>query len=276
LKIGINTPNFGNYCNARLMAELAHEAEDSGWDGFFIWDHVGAAWPPPIADPWILLAAMGMSTNRITLGPIVTPIPRRRPSKLARETVTIDHLTDGRLVLGVGIGSDMGHEYSCFGEPTDDKLHGEMLDEGLDVLMGLWSGEEFSYQGKHYTVDGARFLPTPVQQPRIPIWVAGVWPNKKPFRRAARWDGVCPMGKDGPMTPDDFRYMLAFIREYRTSDAPFDVIHGSDTPGKDPAEDAAIMAPYAEAGVTWWCESFNWEHTIEQVRERVRKGPPRV
>lgn len=275
MKFAINTPNFGDYSDPRLMADLAREADDSGWDGFFIWDHVGAAWPPPIADPWILLAAMGMATTRIKLAPLVTPIPRRRPWKLARETATLDHLTQGRLILGAGIGSDMGREFSCFNEPTDDKLHGEMLDEGLTVLTGLWSGEPFDFEGKHYKITDARFLPKPVQQPRIPIWVAGVWPNKKPFRRAAQWDGVCPMGKDGPMTPDNFRDMIAYINEHRTTGTPFDVIHCSDTPGKDPALDAAIIAPYAEAGVTWWGESFNWEHSIEHVRARIRKGPPK-
>jgi alkanesulfonate monooxygenase SsuD/methylene tetrahydromethanopterin reductase-like flavin-dependent oxidoreductase (luciferase family) len=260
------------------MAELAHEAEESGWDGFFIWDHIGAAWPPPVADPWILMAAMAMTTNRIKIGPIVTPVPRRRPSKLARETVTLDHLSNGRLVFGVGIGSDSGQEYSCFGEATDDKLHAEMLDEGLEVLTGLWSGETFSYDGKHYQVNEARFLPRPVQQPRIPIWVAGVWPNKKPFRRAARWDGICPIGTggDGTLTPEDYREMLVYMKQNRQSDAPFDVLAYGHTTGEDRAADADAVGPFAEAGVTWWQEGFDWTHSVEQVRDRIRKGPPGV
>ncbi len=276
MRFAINTPNFGDFANPHLVAELAHEAEDSGWDGYFLWDHIGADWPDAVADPWIELAAMALSTSRILIGPIVTPMPRRRPQKLARETVTLDHLSNGRLVLGVGIGSDSGREYSCYSELPDDKLHGEMLDEGLEVLTRMWSGEKFSYEGQHYSITNAHFLPRPRQQPRIPIWVAGVWPNKKPFRRAAQWDGVCPMGRDGVMTPDDFRDMLAYIEEYRTSDAPFDVVRGARTPGKDAGEDAAIVAPYAEAGVTWWSEGFDWNDTLEAVRARIHTGPPQL
>jgi alkanesulfonate monooxygenase SsuD/methylene tetrahydromethanopterin reductase-like flavin-dependent oxidoreductase (luciferase family) len=276
MRFAINTPNFGVYSDPLLMSELAHDAEEAGWDGFFLWDHIGAGWTEPISDPWVMLAAMGMSTRRIKLGPIVTPLPRRRPWKLAREAVTLDHLTGGRVVLGAGIGSDLGKEFSCFNESTDDRLHAEMLDEGLEVLVKLWSGEKFSYAGKHYRLEDALFLPTPVQQPRIPVWVAGLWPNKRPFRRAALWDGVCPIGRDGAMTPDDFKDMISYVREHRTSDAPFEVMHGSKTPGKDPAEDAALVAPYAEAGVTWWSEGFDWTNPLPAVRERIRKGPPRI
>ena len=125
MHFAINTPNFDLYSDARLLAELAHEAEEAGWDGFFVWDHIGAGpeWPAPIADPWVALVAMAMTTRRIKIGPIVTPLPRRRPWKVAREAVTLDHLSQGRLILGVGIGSDQGREFSCFGEATDDKLH---------------------------------------------------------------------------------------------------------------------------------------------------------
>src|SRR5262249_4368953 len=152
----------------------------------------------------------------------------------------------GRLVLGVGTGSDSGQEYSCFGEPPDDKTHGEMLDEALEVLMGLWSGETFSYEGKHYQVNEAKFLPRPVQQPRIPVWVAGVWPHKKPFRRAALWDGVCPigLGGDDSLTPDDFREMLAYIKQFRESDEPFEVLSYGHTTGTDHAADSETVRPF--------------------------------
>src|SRR5438874_5033871 len=146
-----------------------------------------------MADPWVALTAMAMATSHIKLGPIVTPLPQRRPWKLARECVTLDHLSQGRLILGVGLGSDsFFKEYSTYGESPDDKLHGAMLDEGLAVLTGLWRGEPFTHHGAHYTVDGAHFLPRPLQQPRIPIWLAGIWPHPRPFRRAAKWDGVVP------------------------------------------------------------------------------------
>ncbi|MDQ3855980.1 MAG: LLM class flavin-dependent oxidoreductase, partial [Chloroflexota bacterium] len=265
---------FGLYSDPRLMADLAREAEESGWDGYFIWDHIGAAWPPPIADPWIVLTAIAMTTGRIKLGPMVTALPRRRPWKVAREAVTLDHLSGGRLILAVGLGSDVGQEYSCFDESTDDRLHAEMLDEGLEVLKGLWSGETFSYEGRHYRINGARFLPTPVQQPRIPIWVAGTWPIRKPFRRAARWDGVCPIGRDGEMTPEDFREMVAYIQEHRAGDGPFEVVASGRTTGTDRKRDGETVAAYAEAGATWWQEGFDWNHTLEQVRERIHNGPP--
>ncbi len=275
MRFAINVPNFGEYSDGRALAELAHEAEDAGWDGFFLWDHIGADWPAPVADPWVLLAAMAMTTQRIRLGTLVTPLPRRRPWKLARETATLDQLSGGRLILGVGIGSDFGREYSAFGEAADAKLHGAMLDEGLDVLAGLWRGEPFSYSGQHYTVREARFRPTPTQTPRIPIWVAGMWPNKAPFRRAARWDGVVPMRADEqPMTPDDIRAMLAYIHDHRTSADPFEVPLAGFTGHEDPAAATAKLDAYAAAGVTWWEEGFLPGDTVAAVRERIHAGPP--
>src|SRR5579862_3268663 len=177
MQYAIDLPLFGPFSHPFLVADLAHEAEDAGWDGFFVWDHLNyklASSPEPlaIADPWILLAAMALRTRSIKLGPMVTPLPRRRPWKLARETVTLDHLSGGRLVLGVGLGSDDDGEYHDFGEPTDPRVHGGKLDEGLAILTRLWSGKQISYQGQHYQLAPVQFRPTPLQQPRIPIWVA--------------------------------------------------------------------------------------------------------
>jgi alkanesulfonate monooxygenase SsuD/methylene tetrahydromethanopterin reductase-like flavin-dependent oxidoreductase (luciferase family) len=280
VRFAIDTPNFGDYSDPRLMAEMARETEEAGWDGFFIWDHMLWTSPDnfPVADPYVTLAAMAASTSRITLGPMITPVARRRPWKLAREAVTLDHLSGGRFVLGVGIGGDWFGDYSRFGEPPDDKSHAEMLDEGLDVLAGLWSGEPFSYEGKHYKINDAQFLPRPVQQPRIPIWVAGRWPNKKPFQRAARWDGVYPLSPEDEtrLSPDDFRSMIAYINEQRESNEPFEVLHAGRTDGDDIAKDRDLVQPYAEAGVTWWVEDFNWEDSPALVRERIRKGPPEL
>lgn len=273
-----NVPNFGHFGDARLLAELAHEAEEAGWDGFFIWDHIGSGpdWPDPFADPWIALTAMALATSRIKLGPLVTPLPRRRPWKVARESVTLDRLSNGRLILGVGIGTDRVREFSCFGEDGADRPHGEMLDEGLEVLTRLWSGEPFSFQGQHYQLTDACFLPTPLQQPRIPIWLAAAWPNKKPFRRAARWDGVSPIMWDRQLTAQDYREIVAYLRTQRTGDAPFDIIAAGNTSGTDKEQDRAMLAPFAEAGVTWWQEGFVASHSPELVRARIRLGPPRI
>lgn len=273
MRFALDIPNFGDYSNPRLLAELAREAEIAGWDGFFLWDHIGAGWAFPIGDPWIALAAMATATDRIKLGTLVTPLPRRRPWKLARETVTLDHLSHGRLILGVGIGSDSEKEYSCFGEIGDDRLHGAMLDEGLDVLVGLWSGEPFSYSGKYYTIQQAHFVPTPVQSPRIPIWVADVWPHKRPLRRAAAWDGIVPFAIDRALTPDEIHSIVSYTRERRVRAEPFDVACGF--PDFDKNLTADSLQAYAQAGVTWWLECSSWNHSLAQVRERIRRGPPR-
>jgi alkanesulfonate monooxygenase SsuD/methylene tetrahydromethanopterin reductase-like flavin-dependent oxidoreductase (luciferase family) len=273
MRFAIDTPNFGDYSEPRLLTELAREAEIAGWDGFFLWDHIGASWPVPICDPWIALAAMAMATERIKLGTLVTPLPRRRPWKLARETVTLDHLSHGRLILGVGIGSDNVKEYSCFGEADDDRLHGAMLDEGLDILLGLWSGEPFSYSGKYYSIEQAHFQPPPVQSPRIPIWVADVWPHKRPLRRAADWDGIVPFAIDRALTPDEIHSMVSSIRERRVRAESFDVAFGFPDFEKNLTPDC--LQAYTQAGVTWWLECSSWNHSLADVRERIRRGPPR-
>jgi alkanesulfonate monooxygenase SsuD/methylene tetrahydromethanopterin reductase-like flavin-dependent oxidoreductase (luciferase family) len=262
------------------VAGLAHEAEEAGWDGFFVWDHLnyhqaGLPQPVAIADPWMLLAAVALRTRYIKLGTMVTPVPRRRPWMLARETVTLDHLSGGRLILGVGLGTNFFGEYQNFGEPTDERVHGKMLDEGLAVLMGLWSGEEFSYQGQYYRLSRGQFLPKPLQQPRIPIWVAGNWPHTKPFRRAAQFDGVFPQRLSHALTPEDFREILASIQARRTAATPFDVVASGSTGGQDPAQYRARVAAFARAGATWWVEGFDPLETFEQVRQRIHQGPPR-
>ena len=279
MKYAFDIPQFGVYANPRLLAQLAHEAEDAGWDAFFLWDHIQVGWPDPVADPWIALAAMAMATSRILLGPIVTPLYRRHPWKLARETVTLDHLTGGRVVLGIGLGDDVFGEIRTFDGPMDPRTRAAMLDEGLAVLLGLWSAEKFSYEGKHYRIRNAQFLPAPVQKPRVPIWVAGTWPRKPPFRRAARFDGVLPISGNikTPLMPSQVRALVAFTKSVRTTDAPFEVIQSGDTNGDNPEHDRAIIAPYQEAGATWWFESpLPWRTPPEKVRARIRMGPPRL
>jgi alkanesulfonate monooxygenase SsuD/methylene tetrahydromethanopterin reductase-like flavin-dependent oxidoreductase (luciferase family) len=277
---GIYTPNFGAQTSPQLLAELAAEAEQAGWDGFFLWDHMLYSLNQnlPLFDPWVALAGMAMRTERLRLGTTVTPLARRRPWKLARETVTLDHLSSGRLTLTVGVGDPDQADFGTFGEPTDPKIRAAMLDEGLEILNGFWSGKPYSFSGAHYQVKKCTFLPTPLQQPRIPIWVGGFWPHLRPFRRAARWDGAFPLNTGGPFTPPPA--VLGEIREYilqhRTSPAPFDLVIMGSTPGNDPKAARKKLAAYANTGLTWWLETlFRWRNSAEAMRQRIRQGPPR-
>jgi alkanesulfonate monooxygenase SsuD/methylene tetrahydromethanopterin reductase-like flavin-dependent oxidoreductase (luciferase family) len=278
VQFGLHVPNFGSFGDIQTTVELARLAEASGWDGFFIWDHIlpgEDAINDPVADPWVVLTAMAVATTRIRLGALVTPLPRRRPWQVARTTVTLDHLAQGRLVVGAGIGGDWSREYSAMGQNPDARIHGEMLDEALEVLSQLWTGRPVSYSGDYYTLDNARFLPVPIQSPRIPIWIAGIWPHKRPFRRAARWDGVFPGGENRYLTPQDIRDLLAYIQSYRTATTPFDVVIGGQAYLKPVEERGAFLRQYAAAGATWWLESFGTDAPMAQVRSLIRNGPPR-
>ncbi|MCP5099791.1 MAG: LLM class flavin-dependent oxidoreductase [Chloroflexi bacterium] len=284
MKTALYLPPFGEFADANLLAEVAREAEDAGWDGFFIWDHILMEWPAPVCDPWIALTAVALNTTHLKFGPMITPIPRRRPWKLARETVTLDRLSGGRLILGVGSGYS-GKEFNDLNEKTDVKTRAAMLDEGLDILTGLWSGEPFSYDGNHYQINDVTFQPTPHQSPRIPIWVAGFLPYKAPMRRAARWDGVfaLPIVETETLTTDEIRQIKGTIQQYRTDDAPIDIVFSGASSGENTASDIARQTEYEEAGVTWWFENINpwrfgWDMKsawpLNAMRNRIRKGPP--
>ena len=187
MKFGFYTPNF-DYCgDAKLLAELAYEAEQAGWDGFFIWDYLQVI--DPAADPWVALVAMAVRTERIRLGPLVTPVPRRHIAKLAREVITLDHLWNGRVILGVGAGYASLPDYAAFGDGADARVRAAELDEGLEVLAELMSGNPVQHHGEHYQVECSAFQPS-LQRPHVPLWVAASWPSKKPLERAAQWDGV--------------------------------------------------------------------------------------
>jgi alkanesulfonate monooxygenase SsuD/methylene tetrahydromethanopterin reductase-like flavin-dependent oxidoreductase (luciferase family) len=278
VKFGISIPNFGSYADVRAVAEMAREAEDAGWDGLFYWDHlVGDEVIGQVRiDPWVALGAIAMWTKRIRLGTMVTPVPRRRPWKLARETVTLDHLSGGRLTLGVGLGFPP-EEVSVFGEDANKRTRAEKLDEGLDVLVGLWSGREFQFMGKHFQVVATTFQPSPVQFPRIPIWVAGMWPAKPPMRRAARWDGAFRIHNGGmtPLTLDDVVEISSYIAAYRDSPEPFDFVIARESCGDGPLKDQASLRDFETAGVTWWLESINdWRGSFSEMRRLIRGGPP--
>jgi alkanesulfonate monooxygenase SsuD/methylene tetrahydromethanopterin reductase-like flavin-dependent oxidoreductase (luciferase family) len=237
--------------NARDAANLAREAEQAGWDGFFAYEPVWGT------DCWVALTAAAMRTERIKLGTMLTPLPRIKPWKLASESATLDDLSGGRVILAVGLGApDAG--YHAFGEETDRKLRAELLDEGLDVLTGLWRGQPFAYHGKHYKVEPFATIvaPPPVQQPRIPIWVVGAHGRTKTLLRAAKYDGLVPNGfnEDGTArdaTPAELAEMLTFINAHRTESTPFDAIGDGVTPGDDRAAAAEIVRPKREAGATW-------------------------
>ena len=290
MKYGVSLPNFGVFGDARLLANLACDAEQAGWDGFFLWDHILFCEldKNPNVDPWIALAAIAMQTEKILIGTLITPLARRRPWKVARETVSLQNLSDGRLILGVGLGAPVEWDFKFFGEETDPKICAQKLDEGLDILQGLWTGEPFRYTGKHYQLEEMTFLPIPCKP--IPIWVGGGWPNKAPFRRAARYDGLFPQPADfnaRNLTPEDWRAILAYVRQHRTSSAPFDRLQYGITPANR-AEYTKIIAPYAEVGVTWWIEDISpfqlglgwmdfwkpWD--VDKLRERILQGPPRI
>jgi hypothetical protein len=264
--------------DARTAAEFAHEAEGAGWDGFFVWEPVWGI------DAWVALTAAAMRTERIRLGTMLTPVSRMRPWKLASETATLDNLSNGRVILAVGLGAtDTG--FAEFGEVTDRKIRAELLDEGLDILTGLWRGQPFNFEGKHYHVKATSFQPPPppVQSPRIPIWIVGAWPRMKSMRRVLRYDGLLPnvIGDDGKVrmsgpTYDELRQMKAYIETNRTLTMPFDIISEGKTPGDDPEKAASIIRAWAEVGVTWWLEAMWDDHVPDHVLARIKQGPPRI
>src|SRR5215213_7641437 len=216
MRSGLFLPLFDPLADPALVARLASEAEEAGWEGVFVWDHV--RWHEPVvevADPWITLAAIAAATEAVMLGPMVTPLARRRPAKVARETATLDRLSGGRLILGVGLGGDQfAGEFSKTGEQIDDRTRGQMLDEALAILVAAWSGEPVNHRGKHYLINDVQFLPRPVQRPRIPVWAAAFPGYLKPLRRAARRDGFFPVNLEGV---DEFTQAVATVRELRVN-----------------------------------------------------------
>jgi probable F420-dependent oxidoreductase len=283
MRIALDMPNFAEFADPATIVELARDAERAGWDGFFLWDHInifGEA-PVPVADPWILLAAVAQATEKIALGTMVTPLPRRRPWVLARQTATLDRLSEGRLILGVGLGFPAETEFSAFGEDPEIRVRAQKLDEGLAILAGLWSGEPFEFHGQHYQVDRTRFQPTPVRQPRIPVWVAGTWAKEGPLRRAAEWDGYYPikMGPDGdedePITPDEVASMRTRLESMRGG-RPIDLIVAEELVDRA-CPDVERLRAFERAGVTWYLLVLSTRHLdLAAVVDRVRQGPPKL
>lgn len=269
ISVGLSVPNMAD---PNDLVTVGVDAEASGWDGVFLWDHVHGdpSFPVPTADPWVVLGALAVRTERIRLGTTITPLARRRPQKLARETVTVDHLSGGRMVLGVGLG-EPPEEYLAYGDAADRQTLASKLDEGLEVIAALWSGEVVDHHGEHYTVEGAQYLPAPVQTPRIPVWTSCVLPHQRPLARAARWDGVILAVIEGgaiePTPLDGIRTSVKEIATMRPSMDGFDVV--VTHPG---LPDADTVAAYAEAGATWVLVT-GWMEELGGLRDLARRGP---
>jgi alkanesulfonate monooxygenase SsuD/methylene tetrahydromethanopterin reductase-like flavin-dependent oxidoreductase (luciferase family) len=288
MRFSINIPNFGDFADARAVATVAQAAEQAGWDGLLIWDHVvhdkQVRRGQPFGDPWMLLTAAALATSRLALGTLVTPVARRRPEQLARQVATLDALSGGRVIFGAGLGGPIDDEFASFGETTDAVVLAQRLDEGLELLCRYWAGETVNHEGEHYRVHDVQLLPATVQTPRPPIWVGGFWPARRPMRRAARFDGVAPLfadAKHGHIPSEaEVRELVSYVERHRPDpSAPFEVVLGGATdPDPDRAHDQ--IAPLAAAGATWWDErqlqTSEDLHRLGPVLARVQAGPPGV
>jgi hypothetical protein len=283
MRFGLNMPNFAEFADPATVVDLARDAESAGWEGFFLWDHINffGEMEVPLADPWVLLAAVAQATERIQIGTLVTPVPRRRPWVLARQTATLDRLSNGRLILGVGLGVPAATEFAAFGEETDVKVRAQKLDEGLAILTGLWSGEPFEFEGRHYKIQRTRFLPAPVQQPRIPIWAAAIWDREGPLRRAARFDGCFPLkmdpdgGEATPIEPSEYAGLRARLEEL-SGGRPIEIVMSEEVTDNEPRDPARLRA-FAAAGVTWYLEGLGTRYVgLDDLVARVRRGPPKL
>jgi probable F420-dependent oxidoreductase len=273
VRYGIDVANLGEYAEPAVVVAVAELAESSGWDALFVWDHLAFVWGVPSADPWVVLAAVAQATTRLRLGTAVTPLPRRRPAMLASTVAAIDRLSGGRAILGAGLGG-VPAEFAAFGEPADPRDRAAMLDEGLDVVTRLWSGERVTHTGRFYRVDGVRMAPLPVQRPRVPVWIGGA--SAAARRRAARWDGWilgCDDEHGNMVVPADrIAADAAEIAGLRPAGGAFDiaVIGVSAAPG-DP-----ISSAYADAGASWWLEHIHGRRgSRASMLARIAAGPPR-
>ena len=280
VKFGIYVPNYGPVLgNAVHLANLTKLAEDSGWDGFFIWDHilVKRTNGPDICNPWVALGLMGYKTEKITLGTTITPLPRRKPWELAREVITVDQISNGRLILGVGLGEPPEVEYGSFGEETAVKTRREKLDESLEILQGLWTGEPFSFKGKHFNLEEVTFVPKPIKA-KIPIWVAGEYPHIGPIKRAAKYDGMIPLPekfKGEDVTLEDYQEIYNKIVSLR-GNSNFDfVIITTVPPEKNDSNTELIsfIESGIESGFTWFINYISPNTKLQKIEKRIKQGP---
>ncbi len=285
MKYGLDLASAGAAGDPQSMGELAHIAEQSGWDGIFLEDYIIWQSHPdvPTYDPWITLAAMALRTQRVRLGTMVTPVARRRPWKLAQELVTLDHLSNGRMILGVGLG-DTGESISSdfsfgrFGELMDAKRRAHMLDEGIEIITRVWRGEPFSFNGEFYKIHDVQILPRPIQQPRIPVWVGGGYPNRGPVARALRWDGSCLYKQKGHwMQPEDVRHLRGCVIARRGTLDGYDITVGGGQRWEDEKKQRLYLESIASEGVTWWHEYIPPDSgDFEAQRRMIERGPLRI
>lgn len=281
MKFGLDIPITGDYSIEQVI-NLAKEAEKNGWDGFFLWDILLDSQKPDIStlDPIVTLATVAQATSTIKIGIMLIPIARRRPWKVAKELITIDHLSKGRLIAGIGLGFNK-KDFSAFGEVEDDKIRAEKLDESLEILTGFLEGERVFFKGKHYQVNGVQLNPPSYQKPRIPIWLGGLWPHRKPFRRAARFEGMYP-GMPDPntnssediMKPADLHAIRDYVAKYRTSVDGFDLMHYGDI-SADYEKEKQNLEEWSNAGLTWWSQANDFA-SFQEHRERILAGPPKL
>jgi alkanesulfonate monooxygenase SsuD/methylene tetrahydromethanopterin reductase-like flavin-dependent oxidoreductase (luciferase family) len=280
MRYAIDLSAIGPWGSPRSLADLAALAERSGWDGVFVEDYLIHPDGLDAYDPWVSLAAIAAATDRIRIGTLVAALPRRRPGKLAAEAVAIDHLSDGRMILGVGSGDPTSPDITRCGEVTDARRRGEMLDEALELIDRLWAGEPVTHHGRHYTVDDVALRPRPVQRPRIPIWVGGQVTRRRPRERALRWDGSClykaepPAWKD--MTGEDVRELASLAAGRADGGEGFDIVIGGRRRGDDEDAERSLIASVAEAGATWWNEWVPPDTPRDRVCELIAGGPLRA
>jgi len=263
MRYGLLVANLGAYSDPREVVHLAQTAESAGWESLLVWDHLGFVWGPPAADPWVTLAAVAASTSKLLVGTGITPVPRRRPQVLAHQVATLDVLSGGRVVFGAGLGG-VPSEFTTFGEDAAPRIRADKLDEGLDLLRRLWSGERVEHRGSHYQVNGATLAPAPIQQP-LPIWIGGN--STRARARAGRFDGWfadTSTAEHMSVTPDELRALAA---DLPLGDG-FDVIVHGYSDQVDPRS-------YEAVGTTWWLEDIHdLRGPSDELLRLVEAGPP--
>ena len=277
MKFGLNVLISWNQDTIRFLLELIKEAENSGWDGFFLWDHLAFPWPSEVAEPWTVLSAAATFTKNIKMGTIVTPLARHRPQSFARQLTTLDHISEGRVILGAGLGNP--YDFEPYGEKSKNKVLAKKLDESLNIISQLWTGTPVTYQGKYYKINGISYQPTPIQKPKIPIWIGGV--SIGALKRAARWDGWCPVGPSESAgqrgtSLEEIKESIKKIEEIRGNLKNYDIVYTVDFPTVNFDQNKFLMK-CKSVGVTWILDHlYGLRMTEKEALDKVKQGPPQI